>query len=493
MTKSGRTLKKIKHLWLFYFLADFAAIALAYYTTVLIRFHSKVGDYFFKLLKLWIDEKISPVPFELECFYLLNAPRLVLLIMATLCVLYALQNLYSGRRFIIRRPVAWKVMIANLYALALFFAYFYLTRNRFHPRAIFLLMMPINVIYCVMFRGIIERILKLLRRKSGYDLCPALVIGYGDEVEFIKELLRIDMPHGIYTVATMQSDPASPVEVFRNEIEKALKEHNVDMIILADNRLPLTHIMTVLDVAGRARVAVKVLSSHLETITVRARMEADMVWGIPFVHFEAPRQPSQLALKIWKYIRAIIALLILIVISPIMFFIAIAIKLSSKGPVFFIQERIGAQNKPFRMYKFRTMRQNAELEQKFLETLNEAGTTVFKIKNDPRVTGIGRFLRRFSIDELPQLINIVRGEMAFVGPRPLPRRDFERYTESWHYLRHGDTAGMTGLWQVSGRSRLGFLDMCILDIYYLRNQTWVLNLKILLKTVWSVIFAYGAY
>lgn len=476
-----------------YFLADFAGVSIAYYTTVFIRFHSKSGDYFFKLLKLWIDERISSIPVELEWFYLLNAPRLVLLITGTVCILYALQNLYSGRRFITRRPVAWKVIIANLYALLLFFTYFYITRNRFHPRAMFLLMMPINAIYCVIFRGLIDSILKIVRKRFGYDLCPALVIGSSEDTKLINEWLRFQMPHGIYTVATFLSDASKPVDVFRKEIEKALTEYSVDMIILTDNRLSLTHIMTVLDIAGNAGLAVKVLSSQLEIITVHAKMESDIIAGVPFVHFEAPRQSSQFAIKLQKFISAIIALVILIFISPIMLIVAIVIKLSSKGNVFFVQERIGEQHRSFRMYKFRTMRENAELEQKVLETLNEADFAVFKIKNDPRITGVGHLLRRFSIDELPQLINIVKGDMAFVGPRPLPRRDFERYTESWHYLRHGDTAGMTGLWQVSGRSKLGFLDMCVLDIYYLRNQTWVLNMKILLKTVWSVIFAHGAY
>jgi lipopolysaccharide/colanic/teichoic acid biosynthesis glycosyltransferase len=128
-----------------------------------------------------------------------------------------------------------------------------------------------------------------------------------------------------------------------------------------------------------------------------------------------------------------------------------------------------------------------------VEEFNESGKGLFKIRNDKRVTPVGRLLRRFSLDELPQLINVLRGEMAIVGPRPLPRRDFENYYEEWHYTRHNGIPGLTCLWQISGRSDLGFHDMCILDIFYLTNRNWVLDLKIALRTFWAVLFGKGAY
>ncbi len=168
-------------------------------------------------------------------------------------------------------------------------------------------------------------------------------------------------------------------------------------------------------------------------------------------------------------------------------------RLSGPGPILFVQERIGVNRKPFRMYKFRTMHHGADELQAELEELTDKQDTLFKIREDPRITRVGRFLRRFSLDELPQLINVVRGEMLLVGPRPLPRRDFENYYEQWHYSRHAGLPGLTCLWQVSGRSDLDFHDMCLLDIYYLRNHTWVLDLKILFRTIRVVLFADGAY
>ena len=162
-------------------------------------------------------------------------------------------------------------------------------------------------------------------------------------------------------------------------------------------------------------------------------------------------------------------------------------------PALFVQERMGVNRKPFRMFKFRTMYDRAEEMRAQIEEFNESSGGLFKIRMDPRITPVGRFLRRFSLDEVPQLLNVVRGEMVLVGPRPLPRRDFENYYEEWHYSRHQGMPGLTCLWQVSGRSDLDFHNMCILDVYYLRNQGWLMDLKILLKTIWVVLFARGAY
>jgi len=182
-----------------------------------------------------------------------------------------------------------------------------------------------------------------------------------------------------------------------------------------------------------------------------------------------------------------------IVAFPLLAIIALLIRWTSKGPILFVQERIGVNRKPFQFYKFRTMYERADEEQAALESLNESGEGLFKIRDDPRITGVGRLLRKFSLDELPQFFNIIRGDMTIVGPRPLPRRDFRNYFEDWHYSRHDDLPGLTCLWQVSGRSDIDFSNMCILDVYYLRNQGILLDIKIVLKTFYVVLFAKGAY
>jgi len=148
--------------------------------------------------------------------------------------------------------------------------------------------------------------------------------------------------------------------------------------------------------------------------------------------------------------------------------------------------------KPFSCFKFRTMRESADQIQADLEPLNEQSGALFKIRHDPRLTKVGRLLRRFSLDELPQLVNVIRGEMSLVGPRPLPMRDFERL-EEWHKKRYLVLPGITGLWQVSGRSELDFDDLVRLDFLYLERWSMFLDLSILLKTIPAVLSRRGAF
>jgi lipopolysaccharide/colanic/teichoic acid biosynthesis glycosyltransferase len=172
--------------------------------------------------------------------------------------------------------------------------------------------------------------------------------------------------------------------------------------------------------------------------------------------------------------------------------IAVAVRLSSRGPVIYRSVRPGMAGRPFRCFKFRTMREHADQVQDDLESLNEKSGALFKIRRDPRLTPIGGFLRRYSLDELPQLVNVVRGEMSLVGPRPLPMRDFERL-EEWHKKRYLVLPGITGLWQVSGRSELDFDDLVRLDFLYLERWSVLLDLQILLKTIPAVLTRRGAF
>jgi exopolysaccharide biosynthesis polyprenyl glycosylphosphotransferase len=182
----------------------------------------------------------------------------------------------------------------------------------------------------------------------------------------------------------------------------------------------------------------------------------------------------------------------LALLSPLFLAVAVAIRLDSPGPVLFRQKRVGADEKVFLCYMFRSMREEAERRQRELEALNEAKGPVFKMRDDPRVTRVGRFLRRWSIDELPQLVNVLKGEMSLVGPRPLPVRDFLRMEEA-HKRRLGAVPGMTGYWQTSGRSDLSFEEMVRLDLYYIENWSLSFDLKIILKTLGAVLRREGAY
>jgi exopolysaccharide biosynthesis polyprenyl glycosylphosphotransferase len=182
----------------------------------------------------------------------------------------------------------------------------------------------------------------------------------------------------------------------------------------------------------------------------------------------------------------------LVAVSPILLIAMIAIKLTSPGPIFFLQERIGLNKRRFKIFKFRTMIPNAEKLMKSLETQNEAGGPVFKMKNDPRITPVGKFLRRSSIDELPQLLNVIIGDMSLVGPRPLPVRDYDGFNEDWQRRRFSVKPGITCLWQVNGRSGITFDQWMRLDLQYMDEWSLWLDLKILAKTVPAVLKGSGA-
>ena len=189
----------------------------------------------------------------------------------------------------------------------------------------------------------------------------------------------------------------------------------------------------------------------------------------------------------------LISFLLIIILAPVYLCIAVLIKLTSPGPIFFIQERIGLNKRRFRLIKFRTMVPGAEQQQALLEPLNEARGPAFKIKNDPRVTPLGRFLRRTSLDEIPQLFNVLQGDMSLVGPRPLPVRDYNGFNRDWHRRRFSVRPGISCLWQISGRSNLSFAKWMRLDMEYIDHWTFWLDLRILALTLPAIIKRQGAY
>ena len=188
----------------------------------------------------------------------------------------------------------------------------------------------------------------------------------------------------------------------------------------------------------------------------------------------------------------LVSALVVVVGLPLWALMALAIKLDSRGPIFFVDRRIGVGEREFPMLKFRTMVAEAAELQPGLEDENEAEGALFKIRDDPRVTRVGRFLRRFSLDEIPQVLNVLKGEMSLVGPRPLPLRDYE-LLEDWHRRRYGVLPGMTGLWQISGRSGLSFDDLVRLDFAYIENWSIWLDISIIFKTIPAVVTRRGAY
>ena len=275
-----------------------------------------------------------------------------------------------------------------------------------------------------------------------------------------------------------------------SSLAAVLMANQVDELIVTDSDFSDRELIEIVEQAHRRAVKVRVAPRATELLIER-RGEYVPGQGVPL--FEL--RPPVFVGADWLVKRGfdlVVSALVVIVGFPLWAMIALAIKFDSKGPVFYRDSRIGLNENEFGMIKFRTMRADAEAEQAELERQNEAEGALFKIKDDPRITRVGRFLRRFSLDEVPQVLNVLRGEMSLVGPRPLPVRDYE-LLEPWHRKRYLVLPGMTGLWQVAGRSSLGFDDLVRLDFYYLEHWSIWLDVSILLKTIPAVLGARGAY
>jgi exopolysaccharide biosynthesis polyprenyl glycosylphosphotransferase len=193
-----------------------------------------------------------------------------------------------------------------------------------------------------------------------------------------------------------------------------------------------------------------------------------------------------------RAVDIVVSAILILLLLPLLALTAIAIRLTSKGPAMFVQKRLGLNKRHFGIYKFRTMVIDAEKRQKEIEHLNEVSGPVFKIKNDPRITPLGRLLRKTSIDELPQLFNVLKGDMSLVGPRPLPIRDYQGFNEDWQRRRFSVRPGITCLWQIGGRSSISFEKWMELDLQYIDKWSLALDLEILVKTIPAVLRGSGA-
>jgi exopolysaccharide biosynthesis polyprenyl glycosylphosphotransferase len=262
-----------------------------------------------------------------------------------------------------------------------------------------------------------------------------------------------------------------------------------DEVILTEGDFDEETVLEIVETAHRLGVKVRIAPKTTELLIERGEYVPGQ--GMPL--FEL--RPPVLAGADWAMKRTFdlaVSALVLLVGTPLWLLIALAIKLDSRGPILYRDRRIGVRESAFGMLKFRTMVRNADVRQQELEERNEAAGALFKIRRDPRVTRVGSVLRRLSLDEMPQLLNVLRGEMSLVGPRPLPVRDYEKL-EAWHRKRYLVLPGITGLWQISGRSNLTFDDLVRLDFYYIENWSIWLDLSILIKTPVAIFSGRGAY
>jgi exopolysaccharide biosynthesis polyprenyl glycosylphosphotransferase len=367
-------------------------------------------------------------------------------------------------------------------------------------RGYILIAFPVGVLVLVFSRWLWRQWLVLQRAQGRYS-AQVLLVGSRETVEHFARQLMSQPSAGYHVVGACVSEVTGgtvggslriPVIGSFDDLEAALVASHADTVIItSSDHLPPERVRQLswsLEPGGQHLVVAPSL-----TDIGGPRIHTRPVAGFPLVHVETPTYAGQ-KLFSKRLFDVMAGSLLLLALTPLLAFVATVIKLGTPGPVFFFQERVGLNGSTFHMVKFRTMVVDAEaqLERLAREQRAEGNAVLFKMKDDPRVTRVGRWLRRYSIDELPQLINVVRGDMALVGPRPPLAREVAQY-ESHVHRRFLVKPGITGLWQTSGRSNLSWEDSVRLDLYYVENWSMAGDLAILAKTLRAVVAPSGAY
>jgi len=316
-----------------------------------------------------------------------------------------------------------------------------------------------------------------------------IVVGAGRVAD--RLVMRMRRSRGITVVGLVDDDPPPSTEVIGGlaDLPRICVEHDVDRVLVAFSRTPLPVHLEQLRCL-RQDVVVSIVPRLYEMVTCGATL--DDFLGIPVIHAD-PSRGGAAAVVGKRILDIAVASLMLVLSAPVLLVAAIAIKLTSPGPVLFRQARTGLNGRTFQIVKLRTMTTDAEHRRGELSALNEVDGPIFKIRSDPRVFPVGAFLRKSSIDELPQLLNVLRGEMSVVGPRPLPVEEAARVAPSFGISRTRVRPGITGLWQVCGRSALNSDDLEQLDAAYAASWSLRWDLQILLKTPGCVLRRSGAY
>jgi len=446
----------------------------------------------------WVRYELEWIKPVAEAYY---APYKVylpfsLILTFILLVAYAVQGLYEpeGRRSWFDETQA--LVSGTATGILLMVAIFFFYQPYYYSRLL--------LVYAAVFIVALLSLLRLCRslilqwlRKRGIAVKRVLIVGAGEVGRRVMRNILAQPNLGYQVVGFVDDNPEkghSNIGRFKglgsiDNLPDIIRREAVEEVIITLPWMYHRKILSIMAQCEQQRVQAKIVPDLFQMSL--SHMAVDDLSGIPLISVR------EISFGRWEHVLKrtldlVVASVCLVLFAPLMCLIALAIKLDSPGPVLFKQVRVGKDGKEFVMYKFRSMKEGAEEELEELRKFNEADGPIFKIKDDPRCTRVGRFLRRTSLDELPQLYNVLRGEMSIVGPRPPLPSEVAQYRE-WHRKRLEVSPGMTGLWQVSGRSHLSFDEMVLLDLYYIENWSPLLDLKILLRTIPKVIFGDGAY
>jgi exopolysaccharide biosynthesis polyprenyl glycosylphosphotransferase len=413
-------------------------------------------------------------------------------------VIFSAAGLYGSRRLADRKEEALDVLTATLAsALVLALAGVFFSIKAVTPQFIGIFWV-VGASTVILSRLVLREFLKRAR-KHGHNLRHLVIIGTNARALEFASAIESRPELGYHLLGFVDeawsgnrefAGSGQTIVANLEQFPDFLRERVIDEVAIA---LPMksyySQAARIVAQCQEHGVIVRVLTSIFDLQKVHARNgHVDRIAVTTFGPNTSDGWP-----KIGKRALDItVSALLLLALAPVFIVAAILIKLDFTGPVFFVQDRVGLNKRLFRMYKFRTMVGDAEKKQAALEALNEADGPVFKIKNDPRITRVGKYLRKTSIDELPQLLNVLKGDMSLVGPRPLPVRDYQGFDEDWVRRRFSVPPGITCLWQVGGRSNLSFKEWMELDLQYIDQWSFWLDLKLIAKTIPAVLKGAGA-
>lgn len=416
----------------------------------------------------------------------LNQPGFLVPILMVTVVTLASAGLYSQRES--RRRFARLIQYLTVAQCVLLVLAYLENPGLILSRSTFVLAWIFNILFVVTGRLVSEAIITTLRQKGTISR-PIYLIGTPRDRLIAQIALKLISNKEFKIVGQLDLSNRRTRDRWA-DIVREIAEQGVGEVFVCSWQ-SIEDPMALYWSLKTAGIHLRILPIGLEVPHQSPKIE--MIGGLLTIQFHPP---ALVGSDFWtkRIFDLIVATSLTIILSPILIAIAILIKLDSPGPVFFKQTRMGLRGRHIKVWKFRTMVVNADQLLKELEAKNEIkGGVLFKMKNDPRITKVGRVLRRYSLDELPQLINVLIGEMSLVGPRPLPLRDVEGFA-AHHYVRHNVLPGITGLWQVSGRSDISDFEYAFrLDMAYIQNWSLALDFQILLKTVQVVLGSKGAY
>lgn len=467
---------------------DAIVVSVAFFLAYFLRQHFHV---FYKLDLFPSSQVVSETGTSLSAYLVI-----FFLIVPFWCLLLYLNGMYRSLRTKKILEILWIVIKSTFFGTLFFGAIVFLFKLEFVSRLFFALFLILGFVFILLEKITLFSFMHYFR-KRGYNYRSLLIVGTGRRASFFIEKIKNHPEWGFRIVGVIDDEPGRGINGVNGiEVIGALKDlsdilhnHVVDEVVFVVPRLRLNHIEEAIltcELEGiKATIAVDLFDAKI------AKSFAKEIDGVPLVTFETTAAKEwQLFIK--RVMDIIVSGLSIAILSPLFFAVAVVIKLTSRGTVLFRQERLGLNGRRFILYKFRTMYENAQAQLANIDVVKDSDDPSFRKKKLKYITPVGRILRKFSIDELPQLFNVFVGHMSLIGPRPTVPEEVSQYMP-WQRRRLSMRPGITCLWQVNGRNKLSFNQWMKLDLEYLDNWSLWLDFKIFVKTIPVVLFGIGAY